>query len=108
MPKIVVRTTDEGLRIPADVLEQAGVEPGGLIELEFAVLPGPREIQKEALRHTIWHLGDAIRVGRPQWQAGEWVVDLWSVDRQERIGQLYLDAHGQVIQEKSTTRETLG
>lgn len=107
MPKIVVQSTEEGVVLPAKALEQAGVEPGRIIEVDVELLPTQREIQLRALRHTAWTLGDAIRVARPQWAAGEWRVDLLSHDEAEHIGTLYYDPHGELIDDKSTTRRTL-
>ena len=108
MPKIVVQSTEEGVVLPAKTLEQAGVEPGSVIELNVELLPTQREIHLRALRHTAWKLGDAIRVAQPLWTAGEWRVDLLSHDGAEQIGALYYDAHGELIADRSSTLATLG
>lgn len=105
--KILVETTEAGLTIPARFLEEVGVEPGETVEVEVARLPGPEEIQNRALRHTLWKLGDMIRVGWPQRVAGEWKVDLLSPGANELIGCLFYDARGQLIEGRSTTRATL-
>ena len=106
MSNLVVESTPEGLKVPADVLARAGVSPG--TRLELVVLPGSDEIHHRAVRHTVWKLGDMIRVARPEVVSDEWVVDLWSHDNSRRIGRLYFDSHGELIADKSSTREALG
>jgi broad specificity phosphatase PhoE len=78
-------------------------------EAEAGEVPGlaPRDIQRKALRHTIWKLGDAIRVSWPAWTGEDWRVVLKSFDGAEEIGELYLDTGGEVLAGKSTTRDTL-
>lgn len=77
------------------------------MEVEVSPLPSADEIFRRACRHIVWKLGDAIGASRPQWMSGEWLVELWSPDGHERIGALYLDAHGEVILSKSSTHEML-
>src|SRR5262245_39039191 len=98
MPKLAVQVTSEGLNDLARALQEAGVEPGGLVELDWTTLPNAREIQHRALRHTVWKLGMAIRIAQPRWVENEWLVILLSADEQEEIGELYYDAHGQLIE----------
>jgi hypothetical protein len=105
MSKLVVQSTSQGLIVPADVLEQAGVAPGSHVEI--IPLPRSEEIHHRAVRHTVWTLGDMIRIGRPEMIAGEWMVELWSPDDARCIGRLYFDVRGELIADKSSTRNTL-
>lgn len=105
MANIVVQASDEGLTVPREVLEGAGIAPGGLLEL--IPLPGVDEIHREASRHVVWSLGMRIAVRVPRWDDGVWVVDLFSADDRDQIGILFYDAHGQLDELRSTTRETL-
>ena len=105
MSNLVVQSTPDGLNIPSEVMEQAGLRPGRLLEL--IPLPDAEEIQRLASRHTVWSLGDCIRVALPRWSEGVWIVDLLSHDGREHIGSLFYDAHGHLDDARSTTRETL-
>lgn len=104
MSTIVLQSTSEGLVVPPEVLEGAGIGPGELLEL--VRLPGPQEIVHRALRFTVWKLGDAIGVGKPAWRDGEWVVRLRSREGED-LGDLFLDAHGEVLLDKSATYESV-
>jgi hypothetical protein len=105
MSHLVVQATEEGLNVAAELMEQAGLRPGRLVEL--VPLPDADEIHREASRHVVWSLGMRIAVGVPRWSDGCWVVDLFSADGCQQIGTLFYDAHGQLDEERSTTRKTL-
>jgi hypothetical protein len=70
-------------------------------------LPDAAEIQRLALRHTVWSLGDCIRIAWPRFVDDEWIVVLHPLDSDESIGTLYYDTHGKLDTERSTARETL-
>jgi hypothetical protein len=107
MSKIIVRSASDGVHLSAEVLSEAGIEPGAVVELEMAPLPDAGEIGARALRFTTWKLGDAIGVGQPQWVDGGWKVALYAPGGTRRIGDLYLDSRGEVILEKSSTYESV-
>jgi hypothetical protein len=102
---VIVQAGEDGVMVSAQVLREAGIEPGQIVEV--VALPGPEQIQRLALRHCVWKLGDAIRVAWPQLAGDAWRVNLLSHDGGEQIGTLYYDPHGELIPGKSTTRETL-
>ena len=107
MPKLIVQASNEGYARLTRELEEAGIEPGALVELQWSALPGPKEIQRRASKHTVWKLGDAIRVTWPQWIGNEWRVDLLSMDGQEQIGQLFYTPQGELEETRSTDATTL-
>lgn len=103
----IVRTTGDGLVVPADALEQRGVTPGTLLGLDSSPLPGPEEIVLRALRYSSWKLGDALGAGEPTWTGGEWEVELFAPDGEVAVGKLYLSPLGEVLAEKSATFESV-
>jgi hypothetical protein len=67
-----------------------------------------RAIRRKALTHTVWTLGDCIRVEVPVREGEGWKVDLRSEDGSESIGTLFFDLGGDLDENRSTNRETLG
>jgi hypothetical protein len=67
-----------------------------------------RAIRRKALTHTVWTLGDCIRVEVPVREGDGWKVDLRSEDGSQSIGILYFDLGGDLDENRSTNRETLG
>jgi hypothetical protein len=67
-----------------------------------------RAIHRKALTHTVWTLGDCIRVEDPVRSENDWRVDLRSEDGCEHIGALYFDLLGELDERRSTNREPLG
>ena len=76
--------------------------------LKAEPVPSAREIERKALTHTVWTLGDCIRVEEPTLEEGGWKVVLRSEDATEEIGALYFDLSGVLDESRSTTRATLG
>lgn len=105
MSKIVVEVTGEGIHISREALAGAGIEPGTLFEL--SPLPGREEIVRRALAYVCWKLGDALRVGRPEWADGEWRVPIVAPEGDPQLGELFLDAEGEVIAAKAPTQDDL-
>ncbi len=108
MAKVMVQATSEGLTVPRELLAEAGVAPGDLVELDVAVLPNADQVQQAAIRHVVRKLGNAIWVCYPHWTGVEWRIELKSLDEELSIGALYYNAHGELLEGKSTSRETLG
>lgn len=106
MATFILQAGEEGLRIPTEMLEESGVRPGSLVELDCTPLPDAEIIQLRALRHVIRSIGGAVGVRAPVWVNGEWEVALVSPDARYQIGKLYLDPHGEVICERSDTHES--
>ena len=76
--------------------------------LRAASTPNAREIERKAFTHTVWTLGDCIRVEEPIREDLGWKVELRSEDGSEVIGALYFDEAGVLDESRSTTRATLG
>jgi hypothetical protein len=107
MIRATLPTTLEGLTVPREVLDDAGVKPGEQVEIEIDTLPGPKEILRLAGRHTVWRLGMAIQIGWPCWQGDRWVIELASPDGTEVIGHLVYTDLGELVEDQSDTLETL-
>ena len=105
MSRLIAESTPDGLHISADELERAGIVPG--MKIEVATLPNAREVQSRALGYVCWKLGDAIRVGTPEWTDGEWRVPLIAPLEEVEIGVLFVDPHGEVITAKAPTHKQL-
>jgi hypothetical protein len=107
MPTVVAITSPEGLHLSADTLREAGVEPGGLVEL--VALPGPEEIVYRALAHCVRNLGDALGARDPVWDDSErmWQVGLVEPGGKQVIGSLYFTAHGELVPDRSSTFDSL-
>jgi hypothetical protein len=107
MAQIILESPSGDLVVPEAALREAGVEPGRLVEI--VPLPGTREITFRALGQCVRKLGDAIGVSEPEWDAAarEWRVELRLSTTDELLGHLFYDAHGQLIEDKSATYESV-
>jgi hypothetical protein len=107
MSKLIVQSTPDGLSVPAETLERAGVEPGRFVEL--VPLPGAQEIVYRALGECVRKLGDALGVGDPRWNAmtSEWEVDVYAPGERTALGRLIFNVRGELEADRSSTREEL-
>jgi hypothetical protein len=101
MAKLVIEATEAGVTIPSEVLEHAGVRPGDRVAVDLAPLPDARAVQHRAILYAARKLGNAILVGVPAWEAGEWRAELRTPDGTRSLGCLVPDAWGTVIPERS-------
>jgi hypothetical protein len=107
MPSLVMTTSDDGLHLSPEALQEAGLTPGSLVEI--VALPGSREIALRALGQCVRKLGDAIGVSEPTWDATarEWCVELLLSTTNETVGHLFYNVRGDLIVEKSATYESV-
>ncbi len=106
MATAILNAMENGLVVPRESLEAAGINPGDPVIVEFRPVPSARAIQSRALRHCAQKLGEAIAVSEPRLEAGKWKVDLFSFDA-VCIGSLCFDQLGELVPEESSTRQSL-
>lgn len=104
MLELIIRATKEGLHLSPEELKRAGF--GSDAVLRVSDLPGEREIVNAALGYTTWKLGDALGIANPVWSGTVWMVDIITRDGL-RLGQLTLDANGEVLVERAPSSEDL-
>ena len=104
MSELIIRATEDGLHLSPEELERAGIKPNTM--LRVSGLPDEREIVGAALGYTTWKLGDALGITNAAWSGSVWTVDIITRDGL-RLGQLTLDASGEVLVEKAPSYEDL-
>jgi len=75
----------------------------------YSSRPGTREVRVQALRYVASCLGDALRVGNPDWRAQthEWIVTVHLNEGDIPVGEICLDEWGQVIPNRSATFDSV-
>jgi hypothetical protein len=101
----ILEARDDGIHVDAASLQSFGVTSGQ--RFEIVPLPDSTRITYFALKFVARKLGDAIGVEQPVWNGSEWKVRLIAPDEETDLGQLVLNAQGQVIEELSATYESV-
>lgn len=104
----------DGLQIPLPLMQRYGLQPGTQVVLELGaegirVLPAlaqRTQIESQALRYLLRHLGDAVTIEARQ-REGAWHVAVFSSDSLRPIGELVYDLAGDFLEGPSTSLETM-
>lgn len=107
MPIILVSVTDNGFHVSDELARQLGLEAGQTARIEIRKAPDSEAIRHAAMRHCWRRLGDAVGAGEPSWENGVWSVPLKVRGRTGTFGQLVLSEDGQIIPERSTSKQEL-
>lgn len=99
----------EGLQIPWPIMQQYGFKPGAGVVLELEsngirVLPAIKskeEIENQALRTLLKHLGDAVTVTVVPSHEG-WSVSVYGAGLSEPLGRLLYTPAGELLAHRST------
>lgn len=104
----------DGLQIPLPLMQRYGLQPGTQVVLELGaegirVLPAlaqRTQIESQALRYLLRHLGDAVTIEARQREEA-WHVAVFSSDSLRPIGELVYDLAGDFLEGPSTSLETM-
>lgn len=107
MPVVSVEVTKDALCLPPGVVEQLGLRPGERARLEIRHVPDAEAIRMAALRYACRRLGDAVGVEEPERDGEWWIVGLKVQGRKGTFGQLVLTDLGDVLLDRSTSRDEL-
>jgi hypothetical protein len=89
------------------MVTQLGLKPGEEVRLEIRPAPDALAVRHAAIRHAWRRLGDAVGTGEPAWNGEVWTVPLWVKGHQGVFGQLVFSPEGEVLPDRSTTKEQL-
>lgn len=105
MAVVSVRMTENGLQLPEEAVRELGLKPGDEANLEIRMLPDAQAIRHKAMYHCWRSLGDAVGAEPPIWDGDVWTVSLKVKGRSGTYGELTLTAQGDVIPERSSTKQ---
>lgn len=107
MPVISITVTEDGFHVPGALARQLGLEPGQQARVAIRKAPDAADVQDRAKAYCWRFLGDAIGAGEPVWNGEFWTVPLLVRDRGTAIGRLLFTGEGDVVPERSSTKEQL-
>ncbi|MGB0385026.1 MAG: hypothetical protein ACPGWR_09405 [Ardenticatenaceae bacterium] len=99
----------EGLQIPWPIMQQYGFKPGAGVVLELesnsirilSATKSTEEIENQALRTLLKHLGDAVTVTVVPSNEG-WCVSVYGSGLSESLGRLVYTPAGELLAHRST------
>src|SRR5687768_506644 len=107
MSLVSVRVDQDGVRIPLADLADLGLTPGEVTQLRVSVESEAEAIRRNGMYYCWRKLGDALGVGLPVKRGDHWVSDLLMRDLPNPVGTLIYDLDGNVIAERSSSKQAL-
>ena len=107
MSLVSVKVEQDEVRIPLADLSDLGLRPGQTAHLHISVESEAERIRRAGMYFCWRKLGDALGVGLPVRQGDHWVSNLLMRDLPEPVGTLIYDLDGNVIPERSSSKQQL-
>jgi len=107
MAVVSVQVTEHGFRLSEESVRELGLQPGEEVRLDIRRVADAQTVETSALRYIWRKLGDAVGVAPPVWNGNGWTVPLWVKGRQGTFGELVLSPAGEVLAERSTSKQQL-
>jgi hypothetical protein len=115
MIEAIGEVTEEGIRLPRQVLEECGYEPGRRMTVtksDSGLLIRPSEatsaeIEKRALMYLLREAGDLVGIRIPRREAERWHVPVVLFPEGFPLGHLKFSLEGVLLPEESTSPQAM-
>lgn len=115
MSQIVQEITEDGLRLPRQLLEELGYAAGGRVVISttasgLTIRPAELtldDVKSAAIRYLLREVGDMAGVGAPEESGDGWITPVLLKPEGTRIGQLYFDRFGSLLVDRSSSPDDL-
>jgi antitoxin component of MazEF toxin-antitoxin module len=113
--QFVQQITGDGLRLPKELIEQWGAQPGqevivlweGDVIRIFPAEPDAARIAETAATYVLEHVGDAAAVDHPQRVGDRWQVPVVLGYRAKQLGTLTYSLRGELILDVSDSPQAM-